>query len=295
MKNKYLKYINKNFPSLEGKTVVITGGTGGIGFHITKYLAYLGAKVILAARNKDKTIKVINEITNLIPNANLEYKYLDLTNMESVNTFISYLENVNIEYLFLNSGIYNQECKLINGIDIHYMVNFYVPYKIVNTLKEKFIQNNTKIVVTSSISYMFSKIDLDDILAINCKNKTKLYGKTKRLLTQMLYLLKEENQGLDVVFTHPGVTASTLFEGLHTNLFWKIAIPIMRHIFMSNDKASLPILSGIILNHDNRHWIGPKGLFQVWGYPGLRRVRKDLFDINQIKLIKEKIDKIEVK
>ena len=111
MKNKYLKYINKNLPRIEGKTVVITGGTGGIGFHITKYLAYLGAKVILAARNKDKTIKVINEITNLIPNANLEYKYLDLTNMESVKTFISNLENVNIDYLFLNSGIYNQECK----------------------------------------------------------------------------------------------------------------------------------------------------------------------------------------
>ena len=58
MKNKYLKYINKNLPRIEGKTVVITGGTGGIGFHITKYLAYLGAKVILAARNKDKTIDI---------------------------------------------------------------------------------------------------------------------------------------------------------------------------------------------------------------------------------------------
>ena len=172
MKKKYLKYIENNFYSLEGKTVVITGGTGGIGFHITKYLVYLGAKVILAARNKNKTEKVIENITSIVPNANLEFRYLDLTDMNSVNEFVNYLDGIKIDYLFLNSGIYNQECKLINGIDIHYMVNFYVPYKIVDTLKEKFIQNNTKIVVTSSISYMFSKIDLDDILAINCKNKT---------------------------------------------------------------------------------------------------------------------------
>ena len=127
------------------------------------------------------------------------------------------------------------------------------------------------------------------------KNRTKLYGLTKRLLTQMLYLLKVENEGLDIVFTHPGVTASTLFEGLHTNIFWKIAIPIMRHIFMSNDKASLPILSGINYEHDNRHWIGPRGLFQVWGYPKVVKVKKDLFNIEQIKKIKDKINEIEVK
>ena len=204
------------------------------------------------------------------------------------------LLNILSSDFFLNSGIYNQERKLIKGIDIHYMVNFYMPYKMVDELKNKFIENKTKIIVTSSISYMFSKIELNDILAEKCKNKTKLCGKTKRLLTQMVYLMREENKGLDIVFTHPGVTASTLFEGLHNNWFWKIAIPIMRHIFMSNDKASLPILSGINYNHDNRHWIGPRGLFQVWGYPGIKRVKKNLFDIKEIKLIKEKVNEIEV-
>jgi hypothetical protein len=64
---------------------------------------------------------------------------------------------------------------------------------------------------------------------------------------------------------------------------------------MSNDKASLPIISGINMEHDNKHWIGPRGIFQVWGYPSIKRVKKDLFDYKQIKLIKEKIDEIEVK
>ena len=59
-------------------------------FHITKYLAYLGARVILAARNQTKTEKVINDIIKLIPNAKLEFKYLDLTDSNSVNDFIKY-------------------------------------------------------------------------------------------------------------------------------------------------------------------------------------------------------------
>ena len=141
MKKAYLNYINNNFSRLDGKTVVITGGTGGIGFHVSKYLAYLGAKVVLAARNKTKTDKVIEEIISLIPNANLEYKYLDLTDNQSVENFIYYLDSIKVDYLFLNSGIYNQELKIINNMDIHYLVNYYVPYMIVNSLKDKFIQN----------------------------------------------------------------------------------------------------------------------------------------------------------
>lgn len=289
---KYIKYVNKNIKNLKNKTVVILGGTGGIGFYITKYLLLLEANVILAARNEKKAEVVINTMKELIPNCNVRYEYLDLLDIDSCNNFTSYLTSNKIDYLFLNSGIYNQETKFINGMDIHYLVNFYAPYKMVDNLKEIFIQNNTKVIVTSSISYMFSKIDYNDIMAIKCKNKTKLYGKTKRLLTQMLYLMKEENEGLDIVFAHPGVTASTLFEGLHTNIFWKIALPIMRHVFMSNEKASLPILYGIEVSHDNRHWIGPKGLFQIWGYPGMKRVKKDLFDLKEIKELQIKVKEI---
>ena len=154
MKKRYINYINNNFSRLDGKTVVITGGTGGIGFHISKYLAYLGANVILAARNKMKTDKVIEEITNLIPNAKLEYRYLDLTDNESVTNFINYLDTINVDYLFLNSGIYNQELKTINNMDIHYLVNYYksdIPYRLF--LFQKDIQHK-KLLYPNAYAYL---------------------------------------------------------------------------------------------------------------------------------------------
>src|ERR1700689_2480906 len=44
------------------KVVVVTGGSGGIGAELAKQLAAKGAKVVLAARRKDKLDAVAQEI-----------------------------------------------------------------------------------------------------------------------------------------------------------------------------------------------------------------------------------------
>ena len=45
---------------LKGKTALITGGNGGIGFGMAVGLAEAGANIIIAARNKTKTDESIS-------------------------------------------------------------------------------------------------------------------------------------------------------------------------------------------------------------------------------------------
>lgn len=294
MNKKIVKYVEKNIPDLKGKTVVVTGGTGGIGFHLSKYLVYKGAHVILAARNQKKTFGVIQSIREEINYASLEYKYLDLTDMNSVISFIDFVRGLKVDYLFLNSGIYHQERKKDSlGIEVHFNVNCYVPYLVVSRLLNEFIENQTQIIVTASISYKFAKVDPNDLMGDKVKNHNKLYGKTKRLLCQVLYNLQQKNPNLKITYAHPGITASTLFESLHGNFFWKIAIPIMKHIFMSNEKASLPMLYAIDKESSNRRWYAPGGIAQAWGFPKLRGIRKDLFDLEGLEPIFEQIENID--
>ena len=48
------KWLKQNAQSLDGKTIAISGSTGGIGNELCKILASLGAKIICLDRNAQK-------------------------------------------------------------------------------------------------------------------------------------------------------------------------------------------------------------------------------------------------
>jgi FlaA1/EpsC-like NDP-sugar epimerase len=52
----------KDVVSLHGRTAVVTGGTGGIGFEVAKTLALAGAKVVLLARSKERADEAMKQI-----------------------------------------------------------------------------------------------------------------------------------------------------------------------------------------------------------------------------------------
>ena len=51
--------------ALKGKVAVVTGGNGGIGLGMAKGLAGAGARVVVAARNQDKSQAAVGEIARL--------------------------------------------------------------------------------------------------------------------------------------------------------------------------------------------------------------------------------------
>ena len=54
---------NNKLLELTGKTIIVTGGTVGIGFGITARLAEAGANVVVANRDVEEANKAIEELT----------------------------------------------------------------------------------------------------------------------------------------------------------------------------------------------------------------------------------------
>jgi NAD(P)-dependent dehydrogenase (short-subunit alcohol dehydrogenase family) len=70
--------------SLAGRTAVVTGANGGLGYQTARVLAQRGAHVVMAARSSERAAKAREQILAEAPGASLEVAVLDLASLDSV-------------------------------------------------------------------------------------------------------------------------------------------------------------------------------------------------------------------
>ena len=86
-----------------GKTVLITGGSSGIGFAIANALVEMDAIVILLARDPDKLNMAKSSILENHPTANVEIVSADVADTESLNVLRdNYANNQDIPDILIN-------------------------------------------------------------------------------------------------------------------------------------------------------------------------------------------------
>lgn len=92
--------------NIQGKVVVITGASSGIGKETARQLAKRQAKLVLAARREDALRELTDELKNTF-NAEVVYKVTDVTDLESVETLITFAKQrfERIDVLFNNAGL----------------------------------------------------------------------------------------------------------------------------------------------------------------------------------------------
>ena len=281
----YKKWTDKNVKRLDGDLAIVTGADGSIGYYITYYLAYSGAKVVMAVRNIDKANNLKDKILEQIPSATIYIEHLDLFDLKSIKKAASILGKYNPKYLINNAGVYHLPIlKNEEGVERTFCINFYGQYLLAKELAPIIKRNEGKIINQCSISTIWvnlNKVKFDDLNFDKEKNLTQKYAKTK--ITMILATLKAKEAGIDMVLVHPGASATTLFSssrGGFSKCFDKMIMPLMKLIFISPSKASLSTLYA--LNHDAKfeEWIGPRGIFHIWGYPEITKLKKGFLSPN---------------
>jgi len=76
---------------LEGKVAIVTGGNGGIGLGMARGLAGAGARVIVAGRNRDKSLRAVAELEQLGAGGALAVE-VDVTDEKSVAALVAEAE-----------------------------------------------------------------------------------------------------------------------------------------------------------------------------------------------------------
>ncbi len=188
--------------SLEGKTILVTGASSGIGKATAIECSKLGASVIALGRNRERLQETFAQLESA---DNMQFA-LDLTNESEVATLLEVLPK--IDGLVNAAGIASTTLfqfatpEKIRGI---FDVNFFAPVEFTRLLlKKKLIKKGGSIVFFSSV---------DGPINVHIGNST--YSATKSALASVARGMAVElaSKGIRVNYLMPGQTETPLIHG----------------------------------------------------------------------------------
>jgi retinol dehydrogenase 13 len=208
---------NKSDPKIcdntyDGKLVVITGATSGIGYLTARKYASMGADLICVNRNPEKSEALKKEIVSEFA-VKCDYLIADLSKLDEIHRVGKELTQLNteIDVLIHNAGIYltNRE-STADGLEkvfvIQYLASFIINYLLMDKLKS---QEKARIILVNSEGHRFAAwgLRLDDL---NWERRRysglKSYGSAKlaQLLSMIVFDEHFQNTGVSINAMHPG-------------------------------------------------------------------------------------------
>lgn len=141
---------------LDGKTILVTGGTFGIGEALVRHLMQYKVRLIVVARTSEKLDALKKESASSAAEVTT-YK-CDLGNEESVNELCASLKETHIDYFVSNAGK-----SLMRGLDESSFrdykktiaLNYLAPVQIILALMNTLHQSKTHIVNISTYNVLF--------------------------------------------------------------------------------------------------------------------------------------------
>lgn len=217
--------------SLDGKTMIITGATAGLGLESAKRLAAGGATVVLTSRSISKgqmAVKAVNDYLAQegISNNRVYAVPLDLDDLDSVRTFPKRLAESpagekKIDVLMNNAGVMAiPERELTNdGFERTFQSNHLGHFLLTSKLIPKLADDATVINVSSEAHKFASKgLELDNLNGEESYGPWSSYGQSKlsNILFSKELQARAEQAGrkLTAVSLHPGAVQTDLARNL---------------------------------------------------------------------------------
>lgn len=201
---------------VQGKRVLITGATGGIGLAGARELARRGANVAIVARDEQRGEQARAEISAAGGGAQVDVLSADLCSQASVRQLAEQALSryQRIDVLINNAGAMFSSRQLTDeGIERTWALNHLAPFLLTSLLSERLRQSApARVITTSSDAHKGSRIPFDDLAAERSYARAgfERYGQTK--LANILFTAELARRlagsGVEAFCFHPGLVAS---------------------------------------------------------------------------------------
>jgi retinol dehydrogenase-14 len=197
-----------------GRTVLVTGGTAGIGRATALGLARMGAHLAICGRDRESTEGAAGEI-RAAGGGQVEVFVADLSSQSQVRRLADeVLQRLSrIDVLVNNVGGYwNTRHVTVDGLERTFALNHLAPFLLTNLLWER-LSNSApaRVVTVASNAHAQGRIDFDDLQGERSYSGARAYSQSKLANVLFTYELARRLPATSVTANalHPGLTRTS--------------------------------------------------------------------------------------
>jgi retinol dehydrogenase-14 len=199
---------------MAGRTVLVTGGSGGIGRATALGLAALGAHLAITGRDRGRTQDAAGEI-RAVGGGQVDMFVADLSSQAQVRRLAGeVLQSLpRIDVLVNNvGGFWNTRHVTADGLERTFALNHLAPFLLTSLLLDRLKDSApARVVTVSSNVQAIGRIDFDDLQGERSYSGARAYNQSKLANVLFTYELARRLQGTAVTANalHPGVVRTS--------------------------------------------------------------------------------------
>jgi NAD(P)-dependent dehydrogenase (short-subunit alcohol dehydrogenase family) len=231
---------------MQGKVVVITGATSGIGEVAARRLAGMGARIVLVARDKTRGQQTLRRLHrgNLSVSHSIHYGDLSrISEMKRLAVEIAAAEP-RIDVLINNAGaMFGSRQMTEDNLEFTFAINHMAYFVLTQGLRERLLASSpARIVNTASDAHKGRVLDFEDLQSAKRFSALNVYGRSKlcNILFTRELSRRWDGKGVTANCLHPGFVATRFGDG--SGGFLSRAISMAKIFAISPEKGAETIV-----------------------------------------------------
>jgi retinol dehydrogenase-14 len=227
---------------MAGRTVLVTGGTGGIGRATAMGLATLGAHLAITGRDRARTEGAARQI-RAAGGGQVDVFVADLSCQRDVRRLAGEVLQTypRLDVLVNNVGGYwNTRHVTPDGFEHTFALNHLAPFLLTNLLLDRLKHSApARVVTVSSNAHTTGEIDFDDLQGEHSYSGSRAYSQSKLANVLFIYELVRRLQSSAVTANalHPGVV-NTSFGAEDPGSLQRLIIPFARSFLKAPEQGA---------------------------------------------------------
>jgi NAD(P)-dependent dehydrogenase (short-subunit alcohol dehydrogenase family) len=199
---------------MQGKTVVITGATSGIGEVAACRLAQQGARIVLIARDRSRGEQTLKRLEASAPGRNHVVHYANLSRLAEMKRAAEVIagSEARIDVLVNNAGaLFATRQVTEDALEMTFATNHIAYFVLTNLLMEQLKATpGARIISTASDAHRRAKLDFDDLQSEKRYSGFGMYGRSKlmNILFTRELARRLAGSGVTANCLHPGFVAT---------------------------------------------------------------------------------------